>query len=86
MLKTKNVRINQFNKEFRTGANELTAKKGPIVLEMLDLLLEYGFDVNARYSDEYLSLLEQFISSFNKNYPAIEALIKYGADINALHP
>lgn len=86
MFNTKNVQINRFDKEFQTGAYQLAYKRDPKVPKMLELLIEYGFDVNARSSDKYPSLLEHFISyALYTNYPAIETLIKYGADINALH-
>ena len=85
MFKTKKVQINRFDKVFKTGASRLAEQKGPKVSEMLELLIEYGFDVNARFNDDCPTLLEQFIMAITKNYPVIELLIKYGADINATH-
>lgn len=85
MLKTQNVQINRIGPEFKTGAYDLFDNRDPIVIKILEILIENGFDVNTRYSDEYPSLLEKFITSISTNYDAIEFLIKNGADINALH-
>ena len=85
MFKTKKVQINRFDKVFKTGASRLVEHKGPKVSEMLELLIEYGFDVSARFNDDCPTLFEQFIIAITQNYPAIEFLIKYGADINATH-
>ena len=84
MLNTKNIKINRFDKEKKTGAFKLVEKKENVP-EMLELLINEGFDINLRYDETFPTLLESFLCGISKNYLAIEVLIKYGADINANH-
>lgn len=83
MLKTKGVLINKFNKSGQTGAFYLTNKK--TIIQMLELLMENGFDVNARRDMNSQTLLEYYIFNQTTNYEAISFIIKYGADVNAKH-
>ena len=85
MLQTKDVKINRFNMEHRTGAFKLIERKNSQTIEMLRLLIENGFDVNARYDEKCPTLLEGFLVAISKNYEAIKFLVDSGADVNAFH-
>mgnify|MGYP001058873192 CR=1 FL=1 len=77
--------INRFNKEHNLGPVNLIDRKGKCVAEIILLAIENGLDINKRYDLNSPTILESFIEAISKNYDAIELLIKYGADINALH-
>ena len=85
VIKTKDFDINRFNGDFKLGPTVMVESKDKNVIPMLELLLENGFDINKRYNLNSPTLLESFICSISKNYSVIEFLVKYGADINALH-
>ena len=85
VIKTKDFDINRFNRDFMLGPAVMVESKDKNVIPMLELLLENGFDINKRYNLNSPTLLESFLSTISKNYSVIEFLVKYGADINALH-
>ena len=83
MLSTKGALINRFGFRGHLGLSLAVYKKN--VNELLKVLLELGFDVNARYNEKSPTLLEFFIGAICPNYEAISFLIDHGADVNAKH-
>lgn len=85
LLKTQNVQINRFNRDFQTGARALSTKKSKEACDVLEVLIENGLDINIRYNNQYPTLLQTYIDSINPNYDLIRTAVKFGADIYAFH-
>ena len=84
MFKTKDVNINRYDQHHKRGADYLIVNKDrKKATEMLQCLIENGFNINQRFDNNSPSLLQDFLCGISKNYEAIELLIKYGADVNA---
>ena len=84
LIKTPRFIINKLDNYNKAGPFSLIhTRETEKVVEMLELLIENGFDVNIRHDEKSPTILEYFALSPNKNYDAIELLIKYGADVNA---
>lgn len=68
----------------KTGPSKLVNKKDKVIPDMLNCLIDCGFDINNTYDGKTPSLLESFaINSIQKNIPAIRVLIDRGGDIDA---
>ena len=76
--------MHRFDSKHHTGPF-LLLNRNVDILGMLKCLIENGFDVNSRYDENSPTLLEAFVDNVIKRFDAIEFLIDYGADVNALH-
>lgn len=85
MFNTPNVLINRLDGSFKTGPSRLVERNGPVVIQILEFLIQKGFDVNTRKDEKSPTLLESFVSALNINYEAIELLIKHGARKDVKH-
>lgn len=62
----------------------LINKKEKCIPDMLNCIIDCGFDINNTFNDQIPSLLESFaIYSISKNIPAIQVLLDRGGDIDA---
>lgn len=82
MTKLSCFRPNRLDSHSRVGPAYLANKGGDSIYDILELLIQNGFNINIQQKP---SLLESFTSAVHKNYNAIRFLINHGADINALH-
>lgn len=86
MLNTPNVLINRLDKAYKTGPTLLSeVRDRSLVVELIKLLIEKGFDINTQKNEDVPTLLESFISSISINYDAVEFLINQGARTDAKH-
>lgn len=83
LFKTKNFDINRVDNSHLIGTSKLIKKRSKNVIAMIELLIQYGFDINYRFDHKTLSLFEYFITAISKNQ-AIDTFIQYGADIYQL--
>lgn len=85
MFSTPNVLVNRLDKSFKSGPARLAEKKGKIVIQLIQFLIENGFNINIRKDENSPSLLESFVSAMNIIYEAVDFLIKNGAKIDVFH-
>ena len=65
---------------FHDLASNTKHNKTELFEEIIELLLEFKFDINARNEDGKTALM--FVAEFNENSNIIEALLSAGANVN----
>lgn len=82
MFKLPGFDINRIG-DGKTGPSEMSNKRGKEILEMIELLIDNGFEINNTHDGKVPTLLESFVFISVPNYEAIKFLLNKGADVDA---
>lgn len=83
LFKLPNFDINRLENNKTAPLRLVNRRERKEVLDMLNLLIDNGFNINDTHGGKTPTLLEGFLKAISKNVDAIQLLINRGADINA---